>query len=260
MADSFELNLGSLRSQMSITLHTHHAAIRWFGRRPQADDEGNKRPIIGMPRFISIMDQIKAAAAQNDPYADFWLIKMEERLARARQEIAALQSQVNEVLKQIPPAITVEDNVNIQPLRLPLFIGCQLGYIGIYLLTEFDTVARGILLIHHTGLIGRREMEQWLDRGAHEVRSVLGLAQQYRHAGVTRDDMAANNARARDAIEKFGVLPQEILEGTLRSNYAPALPQLRGGSGTAADHNDGADDSGLEQSIGVEVEGVSNGA
>ena len=66
-------------------------------------------------------------------------------------------------------------------------------------------------------------MESWIDGGAHLLRSLFGLAQRYRLAGVNRDDMAANNARAREAVDKFGTLPQDILEGTRRSQFAPPI-------------------------------------
>lgn len=223
MADNFAFNLGSLRSQMSITLHTHHASRLWMGRRVQADKATHS--IIGMPRFIALMEQMKTAAAHDDPYADNWLIRMEEKLEAARAALKALTQHVDEHLSKVPPTISIADNLNIQPLNFPLFINCQLGYIGVYLLTEYDTLARRILLANHTAVLGRRQMEQWLDQGAHEIRSAYGLAQQYRHAGVTRDDIAANNARAREAVDKFGELPQDVLEGTRRSNFAPPLPQ-----------------------------------
>lgn len=32
MADHYQLNLGSLRSSITLTLHTHHAARIWQGR------------------------------------------------------------------------------------------------------------------------------------------------------------------------------------------------------------------------------------
>ncbi len=82
---------------------------------------------------------------------------------------------------------------------------------------------RRVLLAHHTALIGRPDMETWIDRGAHELRSLFGLAQRYRLAGVSRDDMAANNARAREAIDKFGTPPSKILEGSHRSQFAPPI-------------------------------------
>jgi hypothetical protein len=62
-------------------------------------------------------------------------------------------------------------------------------------------------------------MEAWIDDGAHLLRSLFGQAQRYRHAGVTRDDMAANNARALAAIEKLG-LPRWT---SLRVIAAPSL-------------------------------------
>ena len=60
------------------------------------------------------------------------------------------------------------------------------------------------------------------------LRSLFGLAQSYQFTGATRDDFAANNARAeaaRKMYEKFGEIPQDILEGTRRSNFARRSPE-----------------------------------
>jgi hypothetical protein len=45
--------------------------------------------------------------------------------------------------------------------------------------------------------------------------------------------MAANNARAYEAIDKFGLPPQDILEGLRRSQFAP--PIIRDGAAPIAD-------------------------
>ena len=52
---------------------------------------------------------------------------------------------------------------------------------------------------------------------------MFSLAQQYRYSGTKRDDFAANNAAARAALEKYGELPQDVLEGERRSRFAPPL-------------------------------------
>ncbi len=75
----------------------------------------------------------------------------------------------------------------------------------------------------HTALIDRSTLERWLNEGAHALRSLFSLAQQYRYSGCTRDDFAAKNAAARAALEKFGELPQDVLEGTRRSKFAPPV-------------------------------------
>src|SRR3546814_7697226 len=92
-------------------------------------------------------------------------------------------------------------------------------------------------------------MEAWIDAGAHLRRSLFGQAQRYRHAGVTRDDMAANNARALAAMEKFGLPPMDILEGHRRSQFAP--PIIRRGA-VAVDGADVLADEAVEPSATVD--------
>jgi len=46
--EPLQLNLGSLRSAMSLTLHTHHASRIWHGRAPTEGRPG----IIGLNGFI----------------------------------------------------------------------------------------------------------------------------------------------------------------------------------------------------------------
>jgi hypothetical protein len=54
------------------------------------------------------------------------------------------------------------------------------------------------------------------------------LSTSYRFTGVKRDDIAANNAVARRAIDKYGELPQVILEAGKRGKYAPAISRPQG--------------------------------
>ena len=108
-------------------------------------------------------------------------------------------------------------------MQLPLYVGSQLGFLAVYLLADYDDLARRVILAHHTALIDRHTMERWLDEGAHLLRSTFSLAQQYRYSGTQRDDYAANNAAARAAREKYGDLPQDVLEGTRRSRFAPPI-------------------------------------
>mgnify|MGYP006149280835 CR=1 FL=1 len=56
--EPLQLNLGSLRSAMSLTLHTHHASRIWHGR---AAAEG--RPgIVGLNGYIAVMNKMKRGA------------------------------------------------------------------------------------------------------------------------------------------------------------------------------------------------------
>lgn len=223
-SSSLQLNLGALRSAMQLTLHTHHAARIWHGR---AAAEG--RPgIIGLNGFVALMNKMKRGAEQDDPYSDWWMLRIEEKLAQTKATLQTLREQVDQALADVPPALTLGDNLNIQPVRLPLFINAQLGFMAVYLLADYDDLARRLILAHHTAMIDRRTLERWLNDGAHALRSLFSLAQQYRYSGTQRDDFAANNAAARAAREKFGELPQDVLEGTRRSRFAPPIARRSG--------------------------------
>ena len=219
MANDLQLNLGALRSAMQLTLHTHHASRIWHGR---AAAEG--RPgIIGLSGFVSIMNKMKRGSEQDDPYSDWWMLRIEDKLSDVKARLQVLREQVDQVLANVPPALSLGENLNIQPVRLPLFVNAQLGFIAVYLLADFDDLARRLILAHLTALIDRSTLERWLNEGAHQLRSLFSLAQQFKFSGTQRDDFAANNAPARAAREKFGELPQDVLEGTRRSRFAPPI-------------------------------------
>ncbi|HCM5829504.1 PFL_4669 family integrating conjugative element protein [Klebsiella pneumoniae] len=218
-SESLQLNLGALRSAMSLTLHTHHASRIWHGR---AAAEG-KPGIVGLNGFVSIMNKLKRGAEQDDPYSDWWMLRIEDKLALTKEQLQSLRQQVDQALADVPAALSLGDNMNVQPVKLPLFVSSQLGFMAVYLLADYDDLARRLILAHHTALIDRSTLERWLNDGAHALRSLFSLAQQYRYSGTRRDDFAANNAAARAAVEKYGALPQEVLEGTHRSRFAPPL-------------------------------------
>jgi integrating conjugative element protein (TIGR03761 family) len=219
MADELRLNVGALRSAMQLTLHTHHASRIWHGRARSDDRAG----IIGLNGFVSIANKLKRGAEQDDPYSDWWMLRLEAKLDDTKARLQTLREQVDQILANVPPALSLGENLNVQPVKLPLFVGSQLGFLAVYALAEYDDVARRLILAHHTALIDRRAMERWLDEGAHLLRSTFAMAQQYRYSGASRDDFAANNAVARAALEKFGALPQDVLEGTRRSRFAPPI-------------------------------------
>ncbi|OWB29457.1 PFL_4669 family integrating conjugative element protein [Xanthomonas oryzae pv. oryzicola] len=216
---ALQLNLGSLRSAMSLTLHTHHASRIWHGRAPADGRPG----IVGLNGYIAVMNKMKRGAEQDDPYSDWWMLRIEEKLSQTDTALRQLREQVDRALTEVPAALSLGDNLNVQPIRLPLFVNAQLGFMAVYLLADYDELARKLILAHHTALIDRSTLERWLNEGAHALRSLFSLAQQYRYSGCTRDDFAARNAAARAALEKFGELPQEVLEGTRRSRYAPPI-------------------------------------
>lgn len=217
--ESLRLNLGVLRSDMSLTLHTHHASRIWHGRAQNDDKPG----IIGLNGYISIMNRMKRGAEQDDPFSDWWMLRIEEKIAETRAQLRLLREQTEHVFANIPSVLSLGENLNIQPVKLPLFVGAPLGFSAVYLLADYDELARKLLLAHHTALIDRSTLERWLYDGAHALRSLFSLAQRYRYSGTSREDYKAQNAAWQAAVEKFGLPPLDVLTGEKRAGFAPPL-------------------------------------
>ncbi len=241
MADNYRLNIGSLRSDVKLTLHTHHAARIWMGR-PKSD---LKPGIIGLSGFCSVVNRISRGAQQDDPYSDWWMILLEDKISESKQGLKDIEARLDTAMTTLPPAISISENLSIQPISMPLYISNPIGFQAVYLLTGYDEIVRRILLAQHVGLVGRRDMEAWIDEGAAVLRRLFGLAQLYKYSGAERDDFAANNAKAeaaRKLYERYGELPQDILQGLRRSTFAP--PIIRGQQQTETDEHseDAAED------------------
>lgn len=229
---SRQLTSGPLRSTITIELHTHLATRTWTGR--QANPEENIHGIIGIPRFLTLMNIIRLDSLTDNPYADWWMLRIEEQLLAARNEMNALIDSMKSVFSQLPEMMTVENCASIQPARFPVFASTQLGFIVIYLLTDFDELMRKALLAQHMALINRVEMNDLRQRGGNLIRSILVLAQKYRRIPVTRQDIRDGNARAIAAEEIAGPVSDDIFDGTRRSTWAPPLHQSEDDSSAPA--------------------------
>lgn len=249
MADNFQLNLGSLRSSVNLTLHTHHASRMWFGR--QRTDQ--KPGMIGLSGFANILNRIKRGAELDDPYSDWFLIQIEDKIAECDQQMKDIDLRLDDVMASLPKMLTISENLSVQPVTLPLYLGNPLAFKGVYLLTSYDELVRRILLASHVGLIDNHAKGLWVDEGAAILRRLFGLSQRYKgFSGASRDDFAAKNARAQQARDMYafaGDIPQDILEGTRRSKFAPATTRSEAEAGLVDDdHLDDLDQDDAEQS------------
>ena len=219
--DEIPKKIGPLQSQDVVTLHTIQAMKLWEGRR--ATDPKARNAIMGLPGFISRLNAIHFTASFDDPYADWALIRAEEKYKSSKKEITQITEAVSKLFHKIPKQITVSDNLNINPIELMLVSKSPLGFSGVYLLTEYDELIRKILQLRHLALIGRTDSDNFIGEASKVMRSFYSVLQYYKNAGVGRDDFAANNARAIQAKERFGMPPKDILEGTKLSEFAPVI-------------------------------------
>lgn len=213
-------SMGALRSKINLSLHTYHATRLWWGRGV----ESGKPQIIGMRQFLFLVGAIQRNATRDDPYADHWMLLIDDKLEEVRDKLDTALADAERLLEQIPSELTIEENVNQRPFTTPVYTGGQQGWLALRLLIDFDRLVRHLLLASHVAILSRDGTYDRLRTANHALRSLCAFPQRYPgYSGITRDDVAANNAKAREAREKFGELPQDVLDGTRRSPYAPAV-------------------------------------
>ncbi len=227
---------GALRSEVWLNLQTRHAQQVFMGRKASAE----KPYIVGLTRFGAILSQLQVCVLADDPYADWWLLKVEEALEQAAEEIKALRERVEERLRQTP-GMEVKIAETLQAVRVPLQFRNPYAYSAARVLADFDTLVRGVLTARHIGLMDRREAERCMLMGARALRRAMGTALGYKYEGVKREDLHEGNAKAQKARERMGDVPPEILDGRRRARHAPERrPIAKPPAGTAGFIRSGA--------------------
>ncbi|WP_419852292.1 PFL_4669 family integrating conjugative element protein [Actinobacillus pleuropneumoniae] len=226
MAQENEQELGALRSVMTFTIHSQYASKIWNGRQlVREGKEVVKAQILSMPNCLALLSQIQKDSANDDPYADWYLIQFEEKVLKYADEMKRYINQIVDIYAdQVPDNMDIQGALNIRPLVYPIYINSQLGYKLIYLLADFDLLARSVQTASHIALMTRRQAQEWLEAGAKLIRQCFGVVENYRHSGITRQDVAENNERYKEAVKRFKLtLPADILSGERRAEFAPVI-------------------------------------
>lgn len=209
---------GTLRGEASLLIQTRQAQRLVYGRRQSQEQAG----IIGLVRFGMLMKRIWTSAMLDDPYADWFLIQIHESLETGRETIQKLRAEVDALLKAVEGVdITVAHS--LKPVRVPLQFANPYGYMGAYVIADYDELVRAALTARHVGLLPRDSTELMLQRSGRTVRRTFGIPTQWKHCAVNRDDVRQDTPRGRTARETMGELPQDVLDGTRRAHHAPAI-------------------------------------
>ncbi|NNE63654.1 MAG: TIGR03761 family integrating conjugative element protein [Gammaproteobacteria bacterium] len=217
-----KINPGSLHSDDSfILLHTRHAISLFEGRRGSA----NKAEIYGVARFSGSVGQIYNAAKADDPWADWWLVKIDEQIDRSRTKLNEYRSELD-LLYPASKNINITTPESIKPVSKPLEFGTpSYPYRLAYLVVDYDELCSMIRGLVHHGLLPKAKGERYMNLAGRPIRSALQAASGYRYQGVTRNDVVANNPKAQKARTLMGEVPQDIFDLKLRSDFAPVLRQ-----------------------------------
>ena len=215
---------GALRSQATLEIQTRQAQRLVYGRRA----DSGRPPIVGLIRFAAMLRPIWSGSAADDPYADWWLVRVESELESARGVLEDLEATCKTRLKAAP-AVNITLAESLAPVQVELAFNNPYAFHGAYLLGQYDALVRAILTARHVGMMDRAAAERMLREGGQAVRRAYAQARGYRFLAVTRVDLNQGTAKAARARELLGEVPAEILSGEIRAAYAP---EIRARAGT----------------------------
>lgn len=209
---------GVLRGGAVLTLQTRQAQRLVKGRSYSAD----KPAIIGLIGFANLVRSVWHGARADDPYADWWMLKIHEALEQAKRELSGLEREVGARLEGLD-ALEVALPASTKPARVSLNFSNPYAFHAARAIGAFDALVCKVLSARHVGLLARDEAEGMLHQGGRVVRRVLQSPVGYRFLGVTRRDLAQGTAKALQAVEVMGEVPGDVLAGTCRAPHAPTV-------------------------------------
>lgn len=222
LADARTGQIGALRGEASVTIHTRQAQQLLTGR----DAVDGRPPVMGLMRFSNFLTQITAAAKQDDPWADWHLVQLEEALIAGEKNLKQQLENLERVLKG-NKMMDVQVSESVKPMKVSVGFASSYSYWVARLIVQYDEVVRAVLTAKHVAMISQEATNQLLNDAAANIRRVFESTARYRFTGLTREDVQANNARIAEAEKrldrKLEQVPADILDKTRRASYAPVI-------------------------------------
>ena len=210
---------GVLHGQVWLTVQTSQAQQLIHGRAGTPD----KPAIIGLVGFADRLRVIWLAARRDDPYADWWLIKVHEAIEANETFIRHRQVELDKHLEQMT-GMEVNVAASEHPYRVPLQFANPYAYRAAQLVASYDRLVCTALTARHIGLLDGAAYVQVQQACARKLRALFMLPQGYRLLKIDRDRVQKAMGRSHEARQLMGEVPEAILSG---ERQAPLVPRKR---------------------------------
>jgi|GEM_PF-1690434 len=197
-----------------VYLHVRDTYAFLLGR--EANPETHKGYIAGMFAASKTMRTLVQGHIAGCPYATWYLVQIEEGMARFRALVQEKEAQARALVEAATP-VRLEPFTSRRPAEVPLDFTASYGFHFADILVRFDNVLRILQSYLRQGFITQDEYRAIRQPLAKELRNLFRLPQQWRFVG--RDAVLQQTNPFLAAEHDMGRLPQEILDGE-------RLPQL----------------------------------
>ncbi len=213
---------GGLRNNTRMEIQTRQAQKLVTGRRRGKD----VNPIIGLMDFGRRMKLLWLSAEADDPYADWHLVQVEDSIQEARALIKEKKVWLDDVLNAME-GIEIEIAQSLHPINISIYFQNPFGYMGAYLVKEYDSLACSVFTARHLGLIDRATSESIIETTGKAIRRTFTQVTLWKFTGITREDVRQDNQNAKRAFETHGECPADVLSKKRRAKTAPGIRENR---------------------------------
>ncbi len=207
---------GALRGQVWLTLQTRQALQLVRGRNRTS----TKPIVLGLVHFASQLRLIWQAARDDDPWADWWLVRIHASIEASARYFQDRKTELEALLARDPEMdVTVAGSK--RPSRISLQFANPYAYRGARLLARYDTLVCMVLTARRVGLLDSEASDQAIRNCGRKLRSTFTVVHDYRFTGASRELLVRGDARSDAARAAMGEVPDEIVNGELRAPIVP---------------------------------------
>ncbi|WP_434778493.1 PFL_4669 family integrating conjugative element protein [Neisseria sp. Ec49-e6-T10] len=217
----------------SMYIHTPHALRMWQGqlRKGVKDRTGFTGVIVAIRYMRNIMNLSKA----DNPYADWALVAIEQRIQRTKLLLNSKQEQVDEIFeKKKKMGINMSKMSVDEPLAIELDFNHPYGHLLVDLLAQYDNLIRSVQSLKIKATITNTEAEKLVGFASHKVRSITEMINmEWRKLDaitqVSRKVLIVDPTNEvielfKLLTESFGPIPSDILLFKKMSDFCTILP------------------------------------
>lgn len=231
--NEFEVNQkqpGAFRVKATTIIHSKEAMNLFFGRKTK-----DSVFIVGVNEFAKHTKSIFSAAKKDDPYADYFLLKIEESFNEAYKQLDLISNTLN----------IIKNNTNItlsysstDPVELDTKFSTVYGNLAMDLLLKADELFLLVHALRHIGKLTRVKQETFLNgsnkkKGIKQIiRKALLSQSGFIYTNINRKDFELQTALTATVFAKMekslkshgdNALPECIIDKTCRGQHAPKI-------------------------------------
>lgn len=223
----------------TMTLHTKDAFRMFTGR--QTDPEGKLVAIPGGKRFAAVMKSIWHLSANDNPYADWILVRMYEGLVAIRAHLSRVITAREEAIGLLKrKGLTLSVMGSRSPKTVELGFRSPYGYATAEAIVEFDYYVRMIKTLIHKDRLSDVEGRAAIRELGREMRALFlepirwerhllreELRELSRNDFLSGADEAARK-RVRAVVALFGEVPRKVFTGAKAPRHTRRRVKLTG--------------------------------